>query len=148
MCVSPRLHTHTQPVSSSALHLLHKGLSVSPIMWRCLLRDLCPIRRPITTLDSGSGESSSLFTTRRIRSNVTSEGAHTQHASLYNLIYPSESNLKAGIIIKFHVVCFIIIICSSSKCNHKIQFWNINTEMLNLAFPFRLLRWSLKLLWL
>jgi hypothetical protein len=38
-------------VSYSASHLLHKGLLVSPIKWRCLLRVLCPVRRPITTLD-------------------------------------------------------------------------------------------------
>jgi hypothetical protein len=33
-------------VSSSAPHLLH-----SPFKWRCLLMVLCPVRRPITTLD-------------------------------------------------------------------------------------------------
>jgi hypothetical protein len=38
-------------VSSSAPHLLHKGLLVNPIWLRCLLRILCPVQRPITTLD-------------------------------------------------------------------------------------------------
>ena len=38
-------------VSSSASQLLHMRLLVSPIKWRCLLRLLCPVRRPITTLD-------------------------------------------------------------------------------------------------
>jgi hypothetical protein len=37
--------------SSSAPHLLPKGLMVSPIKWRCLLRVLCLVRRPITTYD-------------------------------------------------------------------------------------------------
>jgi hypothetical protein len=37
-------------VSSSAPHL-HSGLSYSPIKLRCLLRVLCPVRRPITALD-------------------------------------------------------------------------------------------------
>jgi hypothetical protein len=37
-------------VSSSAPHLLHNGLSDSPIRWRCLLRVLCPVRRPVTAL--------------------------------------------------------------------------------------------------
>jgi len=37
-------------VSSAAPHLLHKELLVSPIKWRCLLRVLCPVRRPVTTL--------------------------------------------------------------------------------------------------
>ena len=38
-------------VSSSTPHLLHKGLSSSPNSWRCLLSVLCPVRRPVTTLD-------------------------------------------------------------------------------------------------
>ena len=33
-------------------HFLHKGLSSIPRRWRCLLRLLYPLRRPITTLDS------------------------------------------------------------------------------------------------
>jgi hypothetical protein len=37
-------------VSSSAPHLLHSGLSDSPLRWRCLLRVLCPVRRPVTPL--------------------------------------------------------------------------------------------------
>jgi len=38
-------------VSSSAPHLLHSETSDSPIRWRCLLRVLCPVRRPITAMD-------------------------------------------------------------------------------------------------
>jgi len=38
-------------VSSSAPHLPHNGLSYSPVRWRCLLRVLCPVRRPVTALD-------------------------------------------------------------------------------------------------
>jgi len=37
-------------VSTSAPHL-RSGLSDSPIRWRCLLRVLCPVRRPVTALD-------------------------------------------------------------------------------------------------
>jgi len=38
-------------VSSSAPHILYSGLSDSPIRWRCPLRLLCPVRRPVTALD-------------------------------------------------------------------------------------------------
>ena len=38
-------------VSSSAAHLLCKGLLLSPIKWRCFLRLLCPVRRSVVTLD-------------------------------------------------------------------------------------------------
>jgi hypothetical protein len=37
--------------SPSTPHFLHKGLPVSPIMWRCLLRVLWPVRRRVTALD-------------------------------------------------------------------------------------------------
>jgi len=54
-CLSETKASHSQrmgtEVSSSASHLLHKGLLVSPIKWRCLLRMLCPIRRLVMTLD-------------------------------------------------------------------------------------------------
>jgi hypothetical protein len=38
-------------VSSSVPHLLHSGLSDSPIGWRYLLGVLCSVRRPVTALD-------------------------------------------------------------------------------------------------
>jgi hypothetical protein len=37
--------------TSSVSHILHNGLSLSPIRWRCLLRVLCPVRRQLTALD-------------------------------------------------------------------------------------------------
>ena len=55
VCLSEAKASHLQrmwvEVSSSAPHLLQNGLSDSPIRWRCLLRVLCPVRRPVTTLD-------------------------------------------------------------------------------------------------
>jgi hypothetical protein len=54
-CLSEAKASHSQrilaEVSSSAPHLLHNGLSDSPIKQICLLRVLCPVRRPIITLD-------------------------------------------------------------------------------------------------
>jgi len=54
-CLSEALASHSHrmwaEVSFSAPHLLHNGLSDSPIWWSCLLRVLCPVRRPVTTLD-------------------------------------------------------------------------------------------------
>jgi len=54
-CLSEAKASHSQrmwvEVSSSAPHLLHSGLSDSPITWRCLLRVLCPVRRPVAALD-------------------------------------------------------------------------------------------------
>jgi hypothetical protein len=51
--VEPKLHSHRiwAEDSSSVPRLIHKGLLVSPIKWICLLRVLCPVRRPVITLD-------------------------------------------------------------------------------------------------
>jgi len=47
-------HTHRMwtEVSSSIPHFLQVGLLLNPITYRCLLKVLCPVSRPITTLDS------------------------------------------------------------------------------------------------
>ena len=54
-CLSETKVSHSQrmwaEVYSSASHLLHSGLSRSPSWRRCLLRVLCPVRRPVTALD-------------------------------------------------------------------------------------------------
>jgi hypothetical protein len=54
-CLSEGRASHSQriwtKVSSSAPYLLRSGLSDSPIRWRCLLRVLCPVRRPVTALN-------------------------------------------------------------------------------------------------
>ena len=46
-------HSHRMwtEVSSSVPHLLQVGLLCSPIIYKCLLKVLCPVSRPITTLD-------------------------------------------------------------------------------------------------
>ena len=46
-------HSHRvwTEVSFSVPHFLHVGLLLSPITYRRLLKVLCPVRRPITTLD-------------------------------------------------------------------------------------------------
>jgi len=52
-CLSEAEASHSQlwaEVSSSTPHLLHIGLSDNPVRWICLLRVLCPVRRPVTAL--------------------------------------------------------------------------------------------------
>ena len=55
VCLSEARASHSQrmwaEVSSCTPNALHNGLSISLSRWRCLLRVLCPVRRPITTLD-------------------------------------------------------------------------------------------------
>jgi hypothetical protein len=55
LCLSEARASHSHKtctkVSSSVPHFLQVGSLLSPITCRCLLRVLCPVSRPITTLD-------------------------------------------------------------------------------------------------
>ena len=55
VCLSEAKASHSQKmwteVSSSVPHFLQVGLLHSPIIYKCLLKVLCPVSRPITTLD-------------------------------------------------------------------------------------------------
>jgi hypothetical protein len=48
---SSHLHKMWPEVSSSVPHFLQMGLLLNPMTYRCLLRVLCPVSRPITALD-------------------------------------------------------------------------------------------------
>ena len=54
-CLSEATASHScwmwTEVSSPVPHLLHEGLLVNPSKYRFLLWVLCPVRRPITTVD-------------------------------------------------------------------------------------------------
>jgi hypothetical protein len=55
VCLSVAKASHSRgmwtEVSSSVPHFLQVGLLLSSIIYRCLLRVLCPVSRPITTLN-------------------------------------------------------------------------------------------------
>jgi len=55
MCVSKVKASHSHKTgaesSSSAPHILYYGLLFGPIICRCLLKVLCPVSRPVETLD-------------------------------------------------------------------------------------------------
>jgi len=55
LCLSEAKTSHSHKiwaeVSSSVPHFLQMGLLLGPITYKCLLKVLCPVRRPITTLD-------------------------------------------------------------------------------------------------
>ena len=55
VCLSEAKASHSHKmwteVSSSVPHFLQVGLLLSPIIYKCLLKVLCPVRRPISTLD-------------------------------------------------------------------------------------------------
>jgi len=75
-CLSEARATHSQrmwaEVLSSIPHLLHNALPESPSRWRCLLRVLCLVRRPVTTLDCILLKDRSLALTPRQRPEINS----------------------------------------------------------------------------
>ena len=55
VCLSEAKASHSHKmwteVSSSVPHFLQVVLLLNPVTYRCLLRVLCPVRMPVTTLD-------------------------------------------------------------------------------------------------
>jgi len=55
VCLSEAKASHSHKtwseVSSPVPHFLQMGLLLSPIIYKCLLKVLCPVSRPITTMD-------------------------------------------------------------------------------------------------
>ena len=55
VCLSEAKASHSHimwtEISFSVPHFLQVGLLLSPIIYTCLLKVLCPVSRPITTLD-------------------------------------------------------------------------------------------------
>jgi len=68
------LHSHKMwtGVSSPIPHYRQVGLLLSPIIYRCLLKVLCPVSRPITTLDFGLLQDSNWAPVARLRSKINS----------------------------------------------------------------------------
>ena len=59
-------------VSSPVPHFLQVGLLLSPILYRCLLKVLCPVSRPITTLDCVLSKDKSLVFAAGLRPEIIS----------------------------------------------------------------------------
>jgi len=59
-------------VSSAVPHFLQVGLSLSPITYKCLLKVLCPVSRPITTLACVQLEDSNLAPVGRLGPEINS----------------------------------------------------------------------------
>jgi hypothetical protein len=94
--------TQNAEVSSSAPHLLHTWPSTIPIMYRRLLRVLCPVRRPVTILDcillkgtdSFFRHLTSILIVKKNKQSYDHE--NNQHDALYRLIYYSKSALHVS----------------------------------------------------
>ena len=61
--VRPKLHTHTRCGWRFLPHLLRKGMQLSLMKCRYFVKVLCPVRRPITTLDCFLWKDSSVVLT-------------------------------------------------------------------------------------
>jgi hypothetical protein len=89
-CLREAKASHSQriwtEVSYSAPHLLHKGLLVSWINWRYLLRVLCPVRCPITTLDCVLLKEKTLFFAAGLALEINSRASLWVHWYVRNWI--------------------------------------------------------------
>jgi len=78
VCLSEAKTSHSHKtwseVCCSAALLLPQGMSISPIIFRCLLTALCPERRPLRTLDCVLLKDSSLVLAVGLRSEINFRG--------------------------------------------------------------------------
>jgi len=76
MCISEwgqgLTHKMWTEVSSPVPHYRQVGLLLSPIIYRCLLKVLCPVSRPITILDFGLLKDSNWAPVARLRPEINS----------------------------------------------------------------------------
>jgi hypothetical protein len=77
VCLSEAKASHSHKmwteVSSSVPHFLQMGLSLSPIICRCLLKVLCPVSRPVTTLDCVLSKDNNLDPVARLGPEINSQ---------------------------------------------------------------------------
>jgi hypothetical protein len=80
-------HSHKMwtEVPFSVPHFLQVGLFLSPIIYKCFLRVLCPVSRPITTLDCVLFKDSNRAPVARLGPKINSR------AYLYVLLGPSHN---------------------------------------------------------
>ena len=84
-------HKMWTEVSSSLPHFLQVGLLLSPVTYKCLLKVLCPVRRPITTLDCATPKDINRALVARSGPEITSgaclcvlQGPHHHRLSHHN----------------------------------------------------------------
>ena len=128
-CLREAKASHSQrmwaEVSSSAPHLLHKGLLVSPIKWRCLLWVLCPVRRPITTLDCVLLKDKSLVFAAGLESEINSRAClWVLPRSTIDIIYnkPTRCNSGGTVFIKNYKYALHV---SDALCVHHQEHYKL-----------------------
>jgi hypothetical protein len=91
LCLSETeaLHSHKMcaEISSSVPHFLQMGSLHSLIIYKCLLKVLCPVRRPITTLDCAQLKDSS-------RAPVARLGLEINYRSFLSVLQGPRHNSK------------------------------------------------------
>ena len=98
---SPKICTE---VSSSVPHFLQAGLLLSPITCRYLLKVLCPVSRPITTLDCVLLEDNNRAPVARLGSQINSR---IELASVYHRDYPTMPDAVSASSVSSFFLCSV-----------------------------------------
>ena len=126
-------HKMWTEVSSSVPHFLQVGLLLSLITYKCLLRVLCPVSRPITNLDCVLLKDSNQASVVRLGPEINSQ------ACLCVLQGPRH-NARCCFFIQRFIFLFIFCLATPKKCSGPTKHWTEPplASLLVISFPLTL----------
>jgi hypothetical protein len=137
VCLSEAKASHSHKmwteVSSSVSHFLQVGLLRSPIMYRCLLKVLCPVSRPVTTQDC-------VLLKDNNWAPVASSGPEISSQAC--LCIPQGPRHNARCCFAIHHFIFLLIFCLETLKNHSgpTNCWTepLLASLSSISFPLTL----------
>ena len=99
-------------VSSLVPRFLQVGLLLSPITYKCLLKVLCPVRRPITTLDF-------VLLKDNKRALIARSGPEINFRACLCVLQGPHHNTKCWFSIQYFI--FLLVFCLESPRKAQIQ---------------------------
>ena len=134
VCLSEAKASHSHKtwseVSSSVPHFLQMGLLLSPIIYKCLLKVLCQVSRPITTLDCVLLKDNNLALVARLGPEINSP------VCLCVLQGPCH-NTRCCFSIQCFIFLFIFCLETPKKCSGPTKRWKEPSlaRLLTISFP-------------
>jgi hypothetical protein len=130
-CLSEAKASHSHKmwtkVASSVTHFLQVGLLLSPVTYKCLLKVLRPVRRPITTLDC-------VLLKDNNRALVANLGPKINYWAYLCVLQGPRHNTKCWLSIQHFIFLLIFCLQTPNKGSQKGKVGSLFSRMLSLLF--------------
>jgi len=134
VCLSEAKVSHSHKmrteISSSEPHFLQAKLLLSPIIYKCLLKVLCPVRRPITTLDS-------VLLKDNNRALVARSGPEINPWACLCVLQGTHHNTRCCFLIQHFIFLLIVCLETPKKGSGPTNIWAklSHGSLLAISFP-------------